>query len=304
MSNGKDVACAVAMLFHEKPEQTIEAIQSIASSKVPVYVVDNGSSAESRAAVVAACQGQANVAFVSPGRNLGVSGGRNCLIQHSREPWLLFIDSDIVVVTPDWLARIREHIERSPNIEVFICRVYNKHEDRYSDYPPYRLIGRTVTVVEDHAPGQELLTNRFPGGASFVSRRLFERLGMYDDAMFVGYEDFELALRALRAQVPVRAQHVEDILLVHEHRPAVTAGDRAAVRTRYDIETHHVSFRRLCERNGVEMHDDYEPWLRLQAGHMLNGVSYHQPARRNRARYGLQRLVRLARRVLGRRGTD
>ena len=75
--------------------------------------------------------------------------------------------------------------------------------------------------------------NFFPGGAACVRRTLFERLGPYDESMFVGLEDYELAIRAMRGDRPIRARGVPEVGLRHDRRRAETDADVRAAQTRY-----------------------------------------------------------------------
>ena len=61
-------------------------------------------------------------------------------------------------------------------------------------------------------------TNTFPGGASFINRKLFDRVGLYDNKMFVGFEDFEICIRSIRLGIPIKAYLVHIIELIHHHQ--------------------------------------------------------------------------------------
>jgi len=269
MTTAHEPTVAVCVLFYERPEQTIECVLSIAPSGTPLYVLDNGSSPAARSRLADACASYPNIRILDSSANVGVGPGRNRLIASTSESWLLFLDSDIVVHTVDWKDRIIRHITASPDTEVFIPKLFNKHEDKLVKYHRLSLLGQRALLTETDSAD----TNIFPGGASFVSRRLFDRLGHYDDGIFVGGEDFELCLRGILSQSPVRARLVDDILLVHDHRRPVHHADIRSVRSRYDVTTIARSYERIRQKHGIILDDGWQPWVRRQAHSLLSRES-------------------------------
>jgi GT2 family glycosyltransferase len=198
--------------------------------------------------------------------NLGVGIGRNHLLGHTTEEWMVFLDNDIIVKTRSWVDRITCHIESFKDNEVFIPRLFNAHEHRYVPYQPIQVTCsgriRGMQVVDD-------MINWFPGGASFVSRRLFERLGAYDERMFVGLEDLELGVRAIRSENPVRGRLIDDIELVHKHIGSKTDIDRQAVLTRYNLALIEASTKRLNEKHNVTYDDGWRSWAMEQLAYSM-----------------------------------
>lgn len=254
------LSLAVCILFHEKVDQTIECVRSFVPSGVPVYILNNASSAPAREQLGEFCANYPQVAIFDAPRNLGVGPGRNFLITNTTEAWLLFVDNDITVRTPDWLDKIRDHIEQEERFEVFVPRLYNVHENSYVSYRPMEIAGRKAFLS---ATPSDFLNN-FPGGASFVSRKLFDRLGLYDDEIFVGGEDFEFAIRGALSGEPVRARCIDDIEMVHDHRQAVGESDKAAVLERYSAEKIGKSYQRIREKHGIVLRDGWEKWVAEQ----------------------------------------
>lgn len=249
---------AICILFYEKIEQTLECVQSLLPAGVPVVVLNNGSSAESRKRFAAFCADYPQVHLLDVPTNLGVSGGRNYLIQHTSEEWLFFVDNDIVMSTTNWLELFACHAATS--VEVLIPRLLNRHEGCYVEYRQIEVIGNKALFT---APIGST-TNSFPGGAALVNRKLFQRLGNYDELIFVGGEDFELALRGVLTGKPVRALVVGDVEMVHDHRCALDPKDKEAVLHRYDKQRIQQSFRRIREKHGIIIEDNWEGWVDQQ----------------------------------------
>lgn len=259
------MAIAVCILFYEKPEQTIECIRSFVPSGTPVFVLNNGSSAAASVLVENFCASHEQVRLIASSFNQGVSGGRNVLIENTGEDLLLFVDNDIVVNTPDWVSRFTSHAEKYPAVEAFVPRLLNLHENEYVTYTNIAVENGGALLV----PADEPLTNNFPGGAALVRRELFSRIGCYDERLFVGGEDFELALRGVLSGAPVISLRVDDVELVHEHRIAQTSRDISAVRQRYDIDCIADSFGIIKQIHGITVRDDWRKWVEVQ----LNSVA-------------------------------
>ena len=255
-----EIDLAVCILFYEKLDQTIECIQSFLPSGVNIYILNNDSSQTARQALGQFCDDYKRIKIFDSDVNLGVGVGRNYLVTHTSEEWLLFVDSDITVKTPDWVQKFAQYIPQYPDIEVFIPGLFNVHENRYVSYCSFRIRGWKIHGVEITND----LTNTFPGGASFINRKLFDRLGLYDDKMFVGFEDYELCIRGIRLGEPVKARLIHDIELVHDHRQAKKSEDKNAVLTRYDVHLHEASANRITEKHNIIFGSDWKNWVTNQ----------------------------------------
>ena len=130
------------------------------------------------------------------------------------------------------------------NVDVFIPRLFNLHENSFVNYYNWALSENKITY---HLPKNGFLSN-FPGGASIINRNVFRKLGLYDDQMFVGFEDFEFAIRGLLNQTPIIAKLIDDIELVHDHRKILKSVDKNAVLVRYNEDSHQKSIDRIQEK--------------------------------------------------------
>jgi GT2 family glycosyltransferase/MoaA/NifB/PqqE/SkfB family radical SAM enzyme len=243
---------AACIVFYERLEQTIECINSLLPSGVNIYVLNNGSSLSSLKTLAKTFSTFEQIKIFDSDVNLGPGGGRNYLINHTTEDWLLFLDNDVFIKTRKWLDKINKHISQNKKIEVFIPKMLIAHLNKYHTHYSYRIEGNIAfpdkTVIDDK-------TNTFPGGASFISRNLFKRLGLYDDKLFIALEEFELSLRGIISGKPVRAKLIYDIEVVHDHRPARGKKDRDAARVRYGLTTIDKSFQCIAEKHGIVLLD-------------------------------------------------
>lgn len=255
----------VCILFFNKLEQTIECIKSFCTPGVNMYVLNNGSEPRFRKQLGEFCQNFKNLKIIDAEANLGVAVGRNVLVDSSSEEWLLFVDNDIVVKSGDWLKNFWVHVDHSKETEVFVPKTFNTHENTYIR-PVYCSIDSLNRVAFNSVTSE--FTNLFPGGASFVSRNLFTRLGTYDDKMFVGFEDFELAIRGIKSGEPIKVQLIDNIELTHNHRYLSCKEDQAAVCVRYNNKYITDSHDRILAKHGVFLGRDFGPWLAEQIRQM------------------------------------
>jgi MoaA/NifB/PqqE/SkfB family radical SAM enzyme/GT2 family glycosyltransferase len=253
---------AVYILFFEKVDQTIECIQSFLPSKVPIFILNNGSTQESHKKLNTFCNQYNQINFFDSDKNVGVSRGRNFLISNTNAQWLFFVDNDIVVKTKNWIEKLNKSMSCNPNVDVFIPKLFNKHDRLYHDYSwSFRIVGGHVR--NDVATDTKIL-NWFPGGASIVNRRVFDNLGLYDEEMFVGGEDFEFCIRAIRKRRKIVACVIDDIELIHDHRVAIEENDKNAVAIGYDDSLYGKSFQRIAEKHSVIFDGKWQQYTKRQ----------------------------------------
>ncbi|GHE80111.1 hypothetical protein GCM10019059_43090 [Camelimonas fluminis] len=264
----------VCMLFYNKLEQTIESIESFLDAGVRVNLMDNGSEENAALQMRAHFASNPLVQIVSAGCNAGVSGGRNRQLAATDARWLFFVDNDISVQTDDWLERLASAMRRAPEADIYVPRLFNKHEDAWGQMFDFVVdAGGNCAFI---ATASEF-SNAFPGGASIVNRRVFERHGLYDENLFVGFEDFELAIRAWRDGRPLIARHVDDIVLLHDHRVSQTTADKKTALVRYDTGHINHSHAVVQRKHGILLDPNFGDWLKDQV-RQLTGENVLEPS--------------------------
>ena len=109
-------------------------------------------------------------------------------------------------------------------------RILNVHENRFMDR--LRITERNRRLRCEAAGPEVPVTNMFSGCAA-VMRRSFLLDEPYDERYFVGFEDFELALRAFTRGQPMRLRSLDNVTLAHKHMPVISEPDVASTRMRY-----------------------------------------------------------------------
>ena len=260
-----EINLAVCIIFFERLEQTLECIQSCLSSGVNIYVFNNGSSKSSRQALEQFCSNHTQIKIFDSDVNLGPGVGRNYLVTHTTEEWLLFLDNDIVIQTNDWVDKLAKSIYSHKEIEVFIPKLFNIHEASYVSYRSIRIIGSKA--FHDLKISNNL-TNTFLGSPSFINRKLFDRLGLFDDRMFA-FEDFELCIRAILLGNPIKGRLIHNIKFTHNHIYAKKTEDKTAALARYGISSLEFSFNRMTEKHNVILEGDWQKWVNSQVEQIL-----------------------------------
>lgn len=258
INNAYKADVAAFILFYEKLNQTIECIQSVLSSGISIYILNNGSTASSVNALKKYCKKYDSITIFDSDKNLGVAGGRNFLLNHAREEWLLFLDNDIKIKTLDWFEKFLKHVDQHSDVEVFIPKLFSLPENMYC-------INRSLTIVKSvvarRGEIQNNIVNVFPGGASIIRTSVFRRLGFYDDKMFVGFEDYELCIRGILTDSPVKAMIIDDIEFIHEHKKFSKKSDIEAVQIRYDYKEMAKSALRIKEKHNLTIDEgDIKSW--------------------------------------------
>ncbi len=260
---------AFCILFFEKADQTIKCIESILSSKAIIYILNNGSSLESSQKIREFCKQYEQIKLFFSERNLGVGGGRNVLIKNSTEEWLFFIDNDIIVNRLDWFHNLCiEMSDSDEGLEVLIPRLFNKHEERWQKYRNILIIDGKLCFANNFSND----LNWFPGGASLVKRSVFQRLGHYDEDLFVGGEDIEFCLRGIFSGNPVHARLIDSVSVTHFHEKASTGDDSKFVKIRYELSTIKQSFAIIESKYEIQIPDDWLKWNLNQEKFMIHGM--------------------------------
>lgn len=256
----------IIILFYNKVEQTIPCINSFLPSGQSIYILNNGSDPAQLQQLQQTFEGNEQVHVLDAGKNLGVSGGRNYLIRHTQAPWIFSVDNDITIRQQDnWLQLFLDFIEEHPEVTVVSPLLYNVHEQAHSPQLQVALDNNRMHIET----GVYTVANCFPGGASIVHRRVFDTYGLFDEGMFVGFEDYEYALRAmLSTKGALQVYHLAAIELIHDHQFQQRSEDKEAVRQRYNDEKMKASYDRLVQKYGIAFDHDWRWWTNNQVAVM------------------------------------
>ena len=246
-------------------------IESFLPSTQPIYLLNNGSDDSLWGTLKKKYHLNKQVTLFHSDINLGVSAGRNYLIKNTSEPWLLIVDNDITAKEPtNWYSHILQYLEKEEGYDAYSLQIFNKHENNY--VKPIKVVqnAKKITIETSEEP----LTNCFPGTGSVVNRKVFVTNGLFDESLFVGFEDYEYALRCMHSsQGQLKVLHIISIELIHDHRVQKTKADKESVKVRYNENKIRESYTSMINKYQVEFEHNWEWWTRNQIANM-NGKSF------------------------------
>lgn len=192
-----DRQCGVVVTFH--PDETVvKNLAAVVAECGRVFVVDNGSSAETRTRLVAV----AGVELIALGENRGVAtalniGARRALAAGCR--WLVTLDQDS---TPraGMVAALRATAAAHPRAAVVAPRI---HEGKWTE-SGYRWIRRhpgcpwwfqRVPCATNDLPAVTVAVT----SGSMIDLGVWQELGGFADELFIDYVDIDYCLKVVRS---------------------------------------------------------------------------------------------------------
>lgn len=206
---------SVVMLAFGAEDYLRDAVDAVLGStgvEVELVLVDNGAAPESLARVPS----DARITLLTPGTNLGFTGGVNLGAANARFETLALVNSD-AVVEPDTLAQLVEHL-RDPGVGIAGATILlaDSPELINSAGNPLHVLGLSWAGHMDQ-PASSITEVRQVASASgaclAIRRTLWQELGGLPEAFFAYVEDMELSWRCwqrgLRVEVlpTARALH-------------------------------------------------------------------------------------------------
>ncbi len=247
-----DLPISVAIITRQRRADVIKAVESALAEIGPddsVIVLENGCPDDSTAGLE---DRYPTVRWERITRNLGVSGGRNRLIELTSTPIILFLDDD-AVLHEGAVASVRRHLVESPQTGIVAMRM---------DEPKTRTPRSHEFPAKDKTRYEAAFeTTYFIGGAFAVRRDALRESGTFDDWLFYGLEELDLSYRMLDAGW--RIWYLPDARTTHH---AVTAGRPSGQYFYYHVRNRfHVALRRLPWRFAISQIVAWTGYFALQA---------------------------------------
>lgn len=168
-------------------------------------VIDNGSIDDSVATIRAAFP---SVTIIRNEENLGFAAGINVGVRFALEQgadYILILNNDLVLAE-ECVAEMVTHM--GPDTGLVTAALYFADDrDRLwsigghiSPFTLEKTADARGQLDSGHLP--RVMDRTFvPGGATMISRAVFERIGLYDERFFLYYEDADYSLSASRAGI-------------------------------------------------------------------------------------------------------
>lgn len=194
------------------------------TAEVAVVVVDNGSGDDS---VELLRERHPEVALLELGENLGFGRALNRGVDAFQGADPVILLNDDAAPEPDFVAAL---LERHAEAESVAAVMLQEHDPGRIDSAGV-IADRTVMGFDylHDEPVEAVATAPDPlgptGGAALYDRAAFERVGGFDEHMFLYYEDLDLALRL--AAAGARCRLAPDARAVHAYSTSLGAASGA-----------------------------------------------------------------------------
>ena len=272
----------ISFLSLNRASLSIRLLRSIAEHLTnfagEVLIGDNGSHPDQLAELKAyAATFPYRCRILEFGENFGVGGGRNRIMAAAATDWVISVDNDIYFTRnpipriQGELAMLGCHFMSFPLLNPDKATLFSHGaclQTLIQDGKPRLtinpiLVPGSAAAVEatPDLPRQAFLCTFLFGGASILNRHSFNRVGGFDDAMLIGFEDIDFSLRLFREGMKVATSSLQ--FLVHDHPKADSSSDADYERTRYSRKILYDSALHLEAKTGFRIWgDEVESWMR------------------------------------------
>ncbi len=170
--------------------------------------------------------------------NLGYAGGNNIGIKYALESGAdyVFILNPDTTVKSDLLAKLAETAKRNPKAGIIGMAINEGGKVIYCGEIEWLKSELKHSTL--HTTHYTLHTDQYiPGAAMFVSKKVFEKIGMFDERYFLYFEDADFCVRAQKARFKLT---VAPEATVHHNPSSSTSKLGATLLLRYHYRNAHL----------------------------------------------------------------
>jgi GT2 family glycosyltransferase len=217
-------------------EALVACVRSVLSStaEVEVFVVDNGSTDGSMAALVAELGRDPRLTLVEAGANLGFARANNIGIARAKGDFLLLLNPDCVI-QPDTIRQMQVVMDEHPDAALGGCLVLNPDGTEQAGcrramptpwraflrafgvsrlFPNHQKLFNDFVLSREPLPAGPVDIEAISGAFMFVRRRAVQDVGPMDEGYFLHCEDLDWCMRFRRAGMKVL--FVPGVRIVHD----------------------------------------------------------------------------------------
>jgi GT2 family glycosyltransferase len=204
---------ATVIVHWGSPEITMECLRSVRAShyqNLDIVVVDN---CPERRLWQNPSEADRTVVYIQAATNTGYCGGNNLGIQRARAlapKYIMLLNND-TIVDPDLIRNCVAYMEDQPDVHVISPKILFYDRPEYinlaggsldPDTGDIRFFGGNERDVGQCEQEREITWAT--GCALFARECVFERVGLFDEALFTYGEDVDLSRRILLAGMTMR----------------------------------------------------------------------------------------------------
>jgi len=168
-----------------------------ALKKFPVIIFDNSNSDKLNSII----DGFENIKLIRSKKNLGYGIGNNLAISHSKTPFILIVNPDIIINENSIKILFDSFLNDPENIGILGPSLYDQNMNRrtngsisYIDH----LKGIKISNAQNNIPFDNTCCKFLMGCCYFMKRDFFNTLGGFDENFFMYFEDNDLCDRAIK----------------------------------------------------------------------------------------------------------
>lgn len=191
--------------------------------KFQVVIVDNGSTDNSISVFTNLQEKHKNLRIVKNSSNLGFSAGNNTAKIFFTTKYLVFLNSDILLLD-DSITDSISYLKKHKDIGLVAPKlIFSDGVTQNSVFPPQTLLN----AIKQYWFGKKTFSSYFPtlskpktvwavvGAAIIIKSSLFKKIGMWNEKYFIYYEDLDLC-RSLR-KINKKIIYYPKTKLLHMH---------------------------------------------------------------------------------------
>lgn len=276
-SNKNPLVCAVVLNYNgcEHLQYCVPSLSETSYPNLALIVVDNASTDDS---VRWLKEEYPRVNIIQSDRNRGWSGGNNMGIAHCLRlgaEYILIANNDIRV-DPRWAQVAVSVAQKDKRIGLIGFRVFGWGSR--GDLESFKSASAAWNRVELRE------TTNIPGCALFVSKRVFEAIGLFDEGFFAYGEENDFELRAQRAGFRMVATNIP---VWHYSEGSFgkipLRAARLAMRAEIRLTLKHGSVSDLVRKVGSMLNIACNPFIKIDTN--------HAPTRRKRPSHPLTNAI-------------
>ena len=220
VSADTQILVSVIIITWNRKEDVLETVKSVYEqdySNFEIIVVDNGSDDGTVDAITKTCPDVRLIPFTY---NKGVSHARNAGISIARGEIMLFLDSDASPAR-DAVVNIVKKMKAEPQIGVINSKIVNAYTGKIDN-----IAGWVYSENDKASQDMEFLSFSFSEGGCVIRKEVFDKIGLFWERLFFGYEGMEFSLRVLDAGYDIL--YYPSSLIYHRASPhsRIKGGDR------------------------------------------------------------------------------
>lgn len=199
----KNKLVSVVIVSRDRKKDLVECVDSYLRSSyrpLEIIIVDNASDPP----ISTWLKRNSKVILITLSKNVGAAQGRNIGLKEAKGEYILFTDDD-AYAAPDMVKNLVQVFLDNKDAGVVQPLVYDKQKKNMLQGAGHEISLITGRIkawgVKEIDKGQYEGVREVPmcGCVWMVKREVFKKIGLYDEAYFIPYEDSDFSIRARKA---------------------------------------------------------------------------------------------------------